>query len=791
MTASDAPSAASARVSATTEPFLAFREILIAKFGRPNAVDAFEHVCGLVNLGVERRTMRAVLRNDHLRKFFGHVDADDPALARAYLDARRGMLPAPPPTAMHDSPNKFSAKMTVRLTSDDAFFARSAGALFRVPERIHAQDLLAAMRRLRPPVPDVDRVSVADVLAFVDEWDSSDYLRRDVGVMHAVDFVLFLRFAAADEDARGVTNDLGIAACVPGSTAARLTATAAATVRRQAVDTIASKRAFATRDARRALARREGEALAGCLREELAVYGAQRDPAVGGLERPHAFRVTFEPGRGCVAKLTPEPTLALALAASDDAGAGFVTPAETALALAQCRVPLTAVESAAFGEHLARRPGARSSRHLWCVDEVLETLDCEPLPGAESPEDFPVVVAAWRAGARRAIEAEYLGGAATDAETREGSSDASDDSVERDGESRRSVVPTYDVDLELLRHVAAPAPLATASPAVAKAAEACLVGYRAFARFLAAFDNELGRAGSGGSGGRGCVTVSNVRYAGACARVASPSVRVAARLETLADAFPPGDFFSASGLIPGRGVTVRTTGARERLIDWRAMLDGCGPSAALLAQEKAAGSAVGGVVSLRACVASAAPGPLHAPGEPVQARRSRRESRRRRRPQVRPRRRGRRRLPRRAPVRAPLRVASLLGARGRARRGVSDAARVCIGDTVRGARRSRVRGGGPGVGRHRVPPPVPRGRRRVPEVPRARPGRDGAGGAEARGRRGRAREGKGGGGGEGGGEKRVGGGDGESRRIRRPRRDATSRRGGNDERARRPEEMTD
>ena len=62
-----------------------------------------------------------------------------------------------------------------------------------------------------------------------------------------------------------------------------------------------------------------------------------------------------------------------------------------------------------------------------------------------------------------------------------------------------------------------------------------MAGYRAFARFLAAFDNELGRAGSGGSGGRGCVTVSNVRYAGACARVASPSVRVAARLETLAE----------------------------------------------------------------------------------------------------------------------------------------------------------------------------------------------------------------------------------------------------------------
>ena len=116
MTASDAPSAASARVSATTEPFLAFREILIAKFGRPNAVDAFEHVCGLVNLGVERRTMRAVLRNDHLRKFFGHVDADDPALARAYLDARRGMLPAPPPTA----PQRRSPRRSRRPSTDPA-----------------------------------------------------------------------------------------------------------------------------------------------------------------------------------------------------------------------------------------------------------------------------------------------------------------------------------------------------------------------------------------------------------------------------------------------------------------------------------------------------------------------------------------------------------------------------------------------------------------------------------------------------------------------------------------------
>ena len=71
--------------------------------GKHGEADAFQHLCDLVNVGVERRTMRSVLRNAHLRKFFGGVDSDDPALIRAYLDAKRGMKP-PAPTSEKDSP---------------------------------------------------------------------------------------------------------------------------------------------------------------------------------------------------------------------------------------------------------------------------------------------------------------------------------------------------------------------------------------------------------------------------------------------------------------------------------------------------------------------------------------------------------------------------------------------------------------------------------------------------------------------------------------------------------------
>ena len=132
------------------------------------------------------------------------------------------------------------------------------------------------------------------------------------------------------------------------------------------------------------------------------------------MEVPHAFKVEYAPGLGCVGKLTPEPTLALALAALDASprgATGFVSPSEARLALAQCRVPLTAVETVVLGDHLARL-GRRSSKHAWDVDELLLTLECDGLPGIESHEDAPAVVHAWAAGARRAIDAEYLEGRA-------------------------------------------------------------------------------------------------------------------------------------------------------------------------------------------------------------------------------------------------------------------------------------------------------------------------------------------------------------------------------------------
>ena len=72
--------------------------------------------------------------------------------ADSRVSRREARDEAPPaPTSEKDSPNKFSARMTARLTTDQTFFAHSAGALYRVPERIAAQDLLAAMRRLEPP----------------------------------------------------------------------------------------------------------------------------------------------------------------------------------------------------------------------------------------------------------------------------------------------------------------------------------------------------------------------------------------------------------------------------------------------------------------------------------------------------------------------------------------------------------------------------------------------------------------------------------------------------------------
>ena len=107
--------------------------------------------------------------------------------------------------------------------------------------------------------------------------------------MHALDFAIFMRFADAANDVEGVTNDLGVFANPPGSFARTSARRATETVRRQARDAVATKRKFATRDARREFVRREGEALVECLREELRVYEAQRSP--GGGWRGGAARV--------------------------------------------------------------------------------------------------------------------------------------------------------------------------------------------------------------------------------------------------------------------------------------------------------------------------------------------------------------------------------------------------------------------------------------------------------------------------------------------------------------------
>ena len=213
----------------------------------------------------------------------------------------------------------------------------------------------------------------------------------------------------------------------------------------------------------------------------------------------------------------------------------------------------------------SRRLGERSSKSAWDIGELLSTLGCDDLPGIESHEDAPAVVHAWAAGARRAIDAEYLEGRAEN-----------------------------DTEVELLRYLAAPADAAFGRDGVVKVVDASMAGYRSLARFFAALDNELGHPGGGGSRGEGALTLKNVRYAGKMARCASPSTSRDARLETLADAFPAGASVD------------RVTGEKERRVDWRALMDACGPSAALLAQEKEAGAAVGSTVALRALAATAA-----------------------------------------------------------------------------------------------------------------------------------------------------------------------------------------
>ena len=482
----------------TVETFRAFRRALVLKFKTPDRLEseAFDFIYDSVNAGVERRAVLAATRNVDLRPALGGgaVSADDPALLRAYLDARRGMCPPPATTRENDRTPRttVAARVTMKLVNDAEEFVRAAGANHRVCESIDASDVLVAMRRFDPPVPGVRELSVAECRAYVRTWDSSDYVHRKRDAWHVHDFNRFARFADAETDAReGASDFVGARgeAASASRDAERRAKHAAETVRRQAADRIEEKKKAAFREARRARRKREGEALVKCLREEMAVYATQRAPAVGGVDAPHAFEVRFEPGRGCVGRLTPEPTLALALAATDVApggvprASGYATPSEARLALAQCRVAITALEAATLGDHLAR-VGARSTRVRWDIDELLDALGCDRLPG----NDGPATVRAWTESATRVVEAEYLEGGAPN-----------------------------DTPTELLRYLAAPAELAFGADAIVKVVDACLAGFRTLARFLAALDNELDVSSGGGRGG-GAVSVTNVRYAARMAK---------------------------------------------------------------------------------------------------------------------------------------------------------------------------------------------------------------------------------------------------------------------------------
>jgi hypothetical protein len=210
---------------------------------------------------------------------------------------------------------------------------------------------------------------------------------------------------------------------------------------------------------------------------------------------------------------------------------GFVSPCEARLALAQCGVALTAAEALVLGDVLAGGAfGERlSTRSQWAISELLEAMDVAPLAGGAA--GAAEAVSAWAAGARRAI-AEYTG-----------------------------VEGGVVSDAELLRYMVAPAeiyPIFTA-PAVANLVDASLARHRLLAKRCAALDKNL-PSSSGGSGGSGCLSVTNVKYAAKMAGCAA-SLTTNARLAVLADAYP------------APPVTT-TAGSAERCVDWRAMLDG-------------------------------------------------------------------------------------------------------------------------------------------------------------------------------------------------------------------------
>ena len=602
-TASSSPSAE------TVQTFLAFRRALVRRFKREGEEgklwevlesEAFDFLHNSINAGVERNAVLSCAKNEDIRPTLGggNISLDDPKLLRAYLDARRGFCPPPATTSENDntSQQQLKTRVTLRLVSDPVAYVTAVGREYRACESMDAADVLVAMRRFDDgTIPNVFDLSLAETRAFIKTWDSSDYNHRNRDKWYVHDFNRFVRFADAEMDARdgsclgwfdgddqkisptkkkegqrvdAYVDELSFTQSLSGPQKRALHASE--TVRSQALARIDMKQKHKWNDARFNRRKREGEALVKCLTEEMAVYEAQRSPGVGGVDEPHEFKVNFRMGAGCVGTLTPEPTLALALAATDvpldfdgrspttgGGASGFVTPSEARLAFAQCAVAITALESDTLGDHLFR-VGSHSTRLRWHINDLLDVLRCDRLPG----EDSVAVVSKWTKSATKTIEVEYL-----------------NEGVEKN-----------DTKVELLRYLATPVSAAFGQDAICKVVDACMVPFRKLQRYFAALDNELDVSSGGGRGG-GAVSLTNVQYAARIAKCVSPTTTRFTRLQTLAKEFPPQS--------QKRTMVVRETGESEDRVDWRALLDACGPSQALLEQEKAAGAAPGGVESLK------------------------------------------------------------------------------------------------------------------------------------------------------------------------------------------------
>ena len=591
--AEDAARAASS-ASATTATFHSLRDSLLRRFGKHgeyslmcDPVDAFE---SLARAARERRAVfEGVVNREALRRYFADFDTNHPAVVRAYLDARRGV---------HEPSGKIGSifLMPSRLTSDVRYFAHAAGSLYRVPERISAEDLREAISKLE----DVDgarELTVEDCEKFIREWDSSDYLHRD-GAMHVLDFAVFMRFATMNDDAEGAANVLNATKNLTDRTRANAMLRVAADVRRQTREKLTRYRAAGTRLGRDVARNREADALIEALQEEVAVYVSHRDPAVGDVERELEFRVELvmpvgiaadaagdAVGSRCrlVPRLTPAPTIALLLHAMDDNLTGYVTPSDVRLALSQCGIPLTATEALVLGEMFedsrAKHGVGDSTRARWAIDDVLEILDAEPLPPCRG--GIPTLLWRWARGARAAVVKYMTSGGAV-------------------GDRREKEYELSDVsDAEMTRYLVAPSLFATFEHgAIRKVARASLFRRNKLVKAFRALDDTLPE--TSGATGVGALTQSNVKYAAMIAGCDSPSFTRDARLETLAERFVP----SGPG-VPSK-LRLKTTGMRgkqERYVDWRGVVRAAGPSFALCEQEKAAGAAVGGVhgVGVDAC----------------------------------------------------------------------------------------------------------------------------------------------------------------------------------------------